>query len=388
MTDEQMHRTLIGRRGSRSELNTPVLVLDLDALKRNIAQMARFAETKGLNLRPHTKTHKSVHIAQLQREAGAVGFSCAKLGEAEVLADQGLNMGLLLTSPVVSAPAIKRLAELNRRTEGLMCVVDNPKNVRDLGEAAKESGKNLNVLIDIDPGIHRTGVTSPEKAVELLDEVRRAESLSYMGVQFYCGVQQHIADYSERKAAMCERAVYLRNVLSALNAAGAPPAIVTGCGTGTHRIDAGLDLYTELQVGSYVFMDSQYLDCDIMGDGTPAFETSLMVEASVISANSPGMITLDCGYKTLSTDGSLPRVISGAPREARFVFMGDEHGALIFGENWGDNWGDNQPPHLGGRIVMTTPHCDPTVNLYDFYHVIQGDTLTAIWPVSARGRSR
>ena len=140
MTDEQMHRTLIGRRGSRGELNTPVLLVDLDALKRNIERMARFAQTKRLNLRPHTKTHKSVHIAQLQREAGAVGFSCAKLGEAEVLAEQGLNMGLLLTSPVVSAPGIKRLAELNRRTEGLMCVVDNPKNVRDLGKTAKESG--------------------------------------------------------------------------------------------------------------------------------------------------------------------------------------------------------------------------------------------------------
>ena len=380
MTDEQMHRTLIGRRGSRSELNTPVLVVELDSLKQNIARMARFAEAKGLSLRPHTKTHKSVHIAELQREAGAVGFSCAKLGEAEVLADQGVNVGLLLTSPVVSVPGIKRLIELNRQTEDLMCVVDNPKNVKDLGEAAQESGKNLNVLIDVDPGIHRTGVISPEKAVQLLDDVRRAKSLSFVGVQFYCGTLQHLGNYSERNAAMCERAVYLQTVLSALTAAGAPPAIVTGGGTGTHRIDADLDLFTELQVGSYIFMDTQYLDCDIMGDGTPTFETSLVVEASVISANSPGLVTLDCGFKTLSTDGSLPRVISGAPRDARFVFMGDEHGALILG--------DHQPPHIGDRIVMTTPHCDPTVNLYDFYHVIQADTLTAIWPVSGRGRSR
>lgn len=380
MTDEQMHRTLIGHRGSRSDLNTPVLVVDLDALKRNIARMAQFAETKGLSLRPHTKTHKSVHIAELQREAGAVGFSCAKLGEADVLAGHGLNAGLLLTSPVVSVPGIKRLVELNRQTENLMCVVDHPKNVGDLGEAARESGKNLNVLIDIDPGIHRTGVTSPQNAVKLLDDVRRAESLSYVGVQFYCGTQQHIASYSERKDAICERAVYLRSVLAALTAAGAPPGIVTGGGTGTHRIDADLDLFTELQVGSYVFMDTQYLDCDIMGDGTPTFETSLMVEASVVSANSPGLVTLDSGFKTLSTDGSLPRVISGAPRDARFVFMGDEHGALILG--------DHRPPQVGDRIVMTTPHCDPTVNLYDFYHVIQGDTLIAIWPVSGRGGSR
>lgn len=382
MTDEQMHRILIGRPGSRGELNTPVLVVDLDALKRNIARMARFAETKKLKLRPHTKTHKSAHIAELQRAAGAAGFCCAKLGEAEALADDGINTGLLLTSPVVSVPGIKRLVDLNQRTEDLMCVVDNPKNVRDLGQAAKESGKTLNVLIDVDPGIHRTGVASAEKAVELLAGVRREKSLKYVGVQFYCGVQQHIANYSERKAVMCERAVYLRSIVSALAAAGAPPSIVTGCGTGTHRIDAELDMFTELQVGSYVFMDSQYLDCDIMGDGTPTFETSLMVEASVISANSSGLITLDCGYKTLSTDGSLPRVISGAPLEAKFVFMGDEHGALIFDP------GDSQALQIGDRIVMTSPHCDPTVNLYDFYHMVQGDTLTAIWPVSARGRSR
>src|SRR5215472_8096622 len=138
MTDEQIHGILIGRRGSRHELNTPVLVVDLDALKRNISRMARFAETKALKLRPHTKTHKSAHIAELQRTAGAVGFCCAKLGEAEALADHGVSLGLLLTSPVVSGPGIKRLVELNQRTDDLMCVVDNPKNVRDLGQAAKE----------------------------------------------------------------------------------------------------------------------------------------------------------------------------------------------------------------------------------------------------------
>src|ERR1700749_1413176 len=162
MTDEMMHSYLVGRSGGRRELNTPVLVVDLDALERNIERMAQWAAKQNLPLRPHVKTHKSAEIERLQQKAGAIGFCCAKLGEAEVLADNAITNGLLLTSPVVSDPAIRRLLELNARTDGLMCVVDHPQNARALGEAARASGKSLRVLIDIDPGIHRTGVASAE----------------------------------------------------------------------------------------------------------------------------------------------------------------------------------------------------------------------------------
>lgn len=375
-----MHSHLVGRSGGRRELNTPVLVVDLDALERNIERMAQWAAKRNLSLRPHVKTHKSAEIARLQQKAGAIGFCCAKLGEAEVLADNGITEGLLLTSPVTSDPAIRRLLELNARTSGLMCVVDHPQNVKALGEAARASGKPLHVLIDIDPGIHRTGVTSAEAAVRLFHEIASQPSLVSSGVQFYCGREQHIEQYAERRAAIQQKTEYLRTVAEALKQAGGPPPIVTGGGTGTHRIDAELGTLTELQVGSYIFMDSQYAACDITNQEEPSYEFALMVDVRVISANSPGMRTVDAGYKALATDGGLPHVLAGMPPEAEYIFMGDEHGALL---------SSAEPvPGLGERVVLTASHCDPTVNLYDFYHVVRGDTLVAIWRVDARGRSR
>jgi 3-hydroxy-D-aspartate aldolase len=379
MTDEELHGHLIDRQGSRRDLNTPVLVVELDALTRNIARMAEFAAGKGLKLRPHAKTHKSPDIAKRQIAAGAVGACCAKIGEAEVLADNGVTSGLHITSPVVSPSAIARLMVLNARTEDLMCVVDNPVNVAALGAAAKAQGKPLKVIIDIDPGIRRTGVASPAAAVAALEAIRAEAALTYMGVQCYCGMQQHMESFAERQAAMRDRAAYVRSIIDALTEVGGSPRIVTGGGTGTHRIDAELDLFTELQVGSYVFMDSQYLACDLTGDGQGSpFETSLMVDARVVSANAAGMVTLDAGFKAFSTDAEAPLVLAGAGEGAKYFFMGDEHGALITAE----------PLALSDMVTLAAPHCDPTVNLYDTYHVVQGDTLRALWPVAARGRSR
>jgi D-serine deaminase-like pyridoxal phosphate-dependent protein len=381
VNDQQLHAHLIGRQGSRHDLNTPVLVLDLDRLDSNIGRMATFAAAHGLELRPHAKTHKSVDIAQRQIAAGAIGLCCAKIGEAEALADGGIT-GLHITSPVVPAPAVDRLAALNLRATGLMTVVDNPDNARAIAQAVERAGDaKLSVIIDVDPGIHRTGVASPEAAVELFETIRALPALVYRGVQFYCGSHQHIHAYAERETAMRERADYLRTVIAALTEAGGAPEIVTGGGTGTHRIDAGLGIFTELQVGSYIFMDDEYRACDLTGEeGAPIpFETSLMIDTSVISANTPGLFTLDAGIKSMATDAPLPSVETGAPDGARFFLMGDEHGAVL-----------TLPDSLalGDRISLRTPHCDPTVNLYDNYHVVRGQTLDAIWPVSGRGRSR
>ena len=185
MTDEELHGHLIGRQGSRRDLNTPVLIVELDALSRNIERMAAFAASKGLKLRPHAKTHKSPEIARRQVAAGAVGACCAKLGEAEALADGGILAGLHITSPVVSPPAIERLVALNARVEGLMCVVDNPDNAHAIGAAAAAAGgPPLRLVIDVDPGIHRTGVASPEAAVAVLQAIRAEPALRYAGVQF------------------------------------------------------------------------------------------------------------------------------------------------------------------------------------------------------------
>jgi D-serine deaminase-like pyridoxal phosphate-dependent protein len=379
-TDRELHDHLIGRQGSRADLNTPVLVLDVGALDRNIAAMAALAAGHGVALRPHAKTHKSVDIARRQLAAGAAGVCCAKIGEAEVLADGGVT-GILVTSPVAAPAAIDRLARLAATAQGLMAVVDHPAVAGRIDSALAAAETRLDVIIDIDPGIARTGVASAEAAVALARAISEAPNLDYRGVQFYCGSQQHIESYADRRAAIVERTAYLQEVIAALTEAGFAPGIVTGSGTGTHRIDLDLGVFTELQAGSYVFMDKQYLDCDIADGAAPPFEVSLGVDARVVSANHSGLVTIDAGYKSLSTDGGVAVVQRGAPETAFFAFMGDEHAALIAPEI-----GNALAP--GDPVSLTVPHCDPTVNLYDHYHVVAGDTLVDIWPVSARGAAR
>jgi D-serine deaminase-like pyridoxal phosphate-dependent protein len=378
MDDLELHAHLIGQQGSRAALNTPVLVLDLDALDRNIAAMAARVAGRGVALRPHAKSHKSVDIARRQIAAGAVGVCCAKIGEAEVLADGGIE-GILVTSPVSAPGAIVRLAELAGRSPSLMAVLDHPDVAAALNRALAEADATLDVVVDIDPGIRRTGVGSAEAAVALARTIAGLPRLRYRGVQFYCGSQQHIADYEQRRDAIVERTAYLRSVIAALAEVGFAPGIVTGSGTGTHHIDLELGVFTELQAGSYVFMDRQYLDCDL-GEGV-TFEPALMVDARVVSANHAPLVTIDAGFKSLSTDGGIASVVRGAPPETGFAFMGDEHGALIT-----PGIGERMKP--GDAVSLVVPHCDPTVNLYDHYHVVRGDTLVAIWPVSARGRAR
>ncbi len=370
-----LHQHLIGRQGSRRDLNTPALIVDVEALERNIAAMARFARRVGLKLRPHAKTHKSVEIARRQIAAGAVGVCCAKLGEAEALADGGIE-NILITSPMVGAAGVERLAILAARSGGLMAAVDHP----DAVDALAASGAALTLIVDIDPGIHRTGVADGAAVLALARRIADAPSLTFAGVQFYCGSQQHIEAFDARREAIVERTAFLEGIVRDLTEAGLAPGIVTGGGTGTHFIDAELGVFTELQVGSYVFMDRQYGDCDLTGDGAAPFETALMVDARVISANHPFMATVDAGFKAFATEAGSPPILSGAAAGSTYHFMGDEHGCVIppAGE---------APPKLGEVVTFAAPHCDPTVNLYEAYHAVRGDTLVGIWPIEARGRS-
>ena len=371
----ELHQALIGRQGSRAALNTPALVLELGALERNIAAMAAFAMDAGLALRPHAKTHKSVQIARRQIDAGAVGVCCAKLGEAEALADGGIE-NILITSPVVGPAGVERLAALAERCAGLMCAVDNPEA---LG-AIVRSNARLKIIVDVDPGLHRTGAADAASAVALARMAADAPSLSYVGVQFYCGSQQHIETYAGRREAIADRTRYLSGVLQALRDAGLAPGIVTGGGTGSHRIDADLGVLTELQVGSYVFMDREYADCELTDAGTSPFTTSLFVDARVISASHAALVTVDAGLKAFATEAGAPPVVSGAPQGSVYRFMGDEHGAIIPPRG-------EAPPALGSVVTLAAPHCDPTVNLYEAFHVVDGHTLVDIWPVDGRGRS-
>ena len=377
---EKLHGHLIGQQGSRRSLNTPALVLDLEMLDRNIAEMAAFAKAHNVKLRPHSKTHKSADIAKRQIKAGALGVCCAKLGEAEALAEAGVEH-LHITSPVVTPQAIDRLMKLNDKASDVMVVVDHPANADALAAAAAKGKRPLTVIVDIDPGIHRTGVANPDGVVELVKKVTGLKALKYAGVQFYCGSHQHILSFQERKEKIEERTEYLKGILKKLEAANLKPGIITGSGTGTHYIDAKLGVFTELQVGSYVFMDHDYNVCDLRGADKPTFEQALQIDARVVSANTPGMATVDAGLKAMATEKGPPMILKGAADGSTTRFMGDEHLAVIAPQG-------HAAPALAEQVVLTPPHCDPTVNLYEAYHVVKGDTLVEIWPVTARGRSR
>ena len=372
-----VNRHLIGVAGGRAALATPALVVELDVLKRNVALMARLCAEAGIALRPHAKSHKCASIAKLQREAGAVGFCCAKLGEAEALTAAGVS-DILLTSPIVAEQALVRLAALNAHADGLMVVVDAPEMVTKLGAAARASGKTLGVVVDLDIGLHRTGI-APEKAADLAVAVAGEEGLSFEGLQAYAGHLMHLGDAAERAAKSKAALEMMAGVRDELTRRNLPPRIMSGGGTGTVDIDPAFGVLSELQGGSYVFMDREYNDVWTKADAQPPFETSLFVQTTVISAALPQLCTTDAGLKSFATDAGPPVLAKGAGPTASYFFFGDEQGGVLCGEA-------ADRPALGDVLNCVVPHCDPTVNLYDAIHVVEGDTLVDIWPVEARGR--
>lgn len=366
---------LVGKPNSRSQIATPALVLDLAAFERNLAAMQEHCKRVGLKLRPHAKTHKSVAIAKRQIAAGAVGQCCAKLGEAEALAEGGIE-SILITSPIVSAQAFVRVAALNARLQDLMVTVDSDVGVDGFARVARESRKPLKVIVDVDIGLHRTGIAPGEPALRLAQRAKAA-GLTFVGLQGYAGQLQHVVDFEERKTKSLEALKLLGDTRDLMVQNGLPCPIVSGGGTGTFNIDADARVFTELQAGSYIFMDKQYHEVTIANGAPMPFETSLFVQTTVISANTPGLVTTDAGFKAFATDAGQPALHSGAPEGASYFFFGDEQGGIF----------TNTKMELGSVVVCSAPHCDPTVNLYDFYHVVEGDTLIDIWPIEARGRS-
>lgn len=368
---------LIGCADARSRLNTPTLVLDLDALEANIATLADFTRAANVHLRPHAKCHKSVAIARRQFAAGAIGMCCATIGEAEVLSRAGIP-GILVTSPLTTAQKIARFLRLARTGgDAPIAVVDHPANVAQLAEAARAQGLRLRVLVDIDPGMHRTGVATADACMQLVADCAHRPELCYEGVQCYAGLGQHIVGLAARREYAEGMLARLRGICDGLRAAGHAPAIVSGSGTGAFALDAGAGLLTELQCGSYLFMDNQYCQLEYAGD-QPRFARSLFVQAAVVSANHAGFVTVDAGLKHFAVDGGAPVVTRGAPPNAVFAYMGDEHGRLDLGAG-------AARPAPGSRIEFGVPHCDPTVNLYNHYHCFRGEMLVDIWPVDARG---
>lgn len=366
---------LIGKEQGRLSMATPALVLDIASFDRNLIAMQEHCNRVGLKLRPHAKTHKSVAIAKRQIAAGAVGQCAAKLGEAEALADGGID-SILITSPIVAPQAFARVGALNARLKDLMVVADSDICVDGYAKTARENKKPLKVLVDVDIGLHRTGIAPGEPALRLAQRIK-ASGLTFMGLQGYAGQLQHIANFEERKTKSLEALKLLGDTRDLLTANGLPCPIVSGGGTGTFNIDADARVFTELQAGSYVFMDKQYNEVTIANGAPMPFETSLFVQTTVISANTAGVVTTDAGLKAFATEAGTPIIQFGAPEGASYFYFGDEQGGIF----------TSTKMDVGTIVMCGAPHCDPTVNLYDFYHVVEGDALLDIWPIEARGRS-
>jgi 3-hydroxy-D-aspartate aldolase len=359
----------------RDQLPTPALVLDLDALDRNIAAMAAHASASGVALRPHAKSHKSVEIAHRLQAAGALGPACATIAEAEAMAAGGLT-GILVTSPQVSDDALGRVGRLLATGADLMLVVDDQSNVVALAQLAAGIGLTLPLVVELDVGVGRTGCPEPEQALVVARAIAATPSLRFAGVQAYWGNLQQVRPLVERKARVQEAAAPLQRLLTLLRIAGLSPHIVTGGGTGTSFIDPTLGLFTELQPGSFLFLDSCYGPLPLDDTGNP-FTASLFVAAGIVSANRRHRVIVNAGLKALATDSGQPLPVRGAPDGSSYRFMGDEHGAIEFAQGIA--------PALGATVELLTSHCDPTVNLHARYQVVRGDMVVDVWPIVARG---
>lgn len=365
-------------------LPTPALVIDERAMQRNIERMAQFAREQGVALRPHVKTHKCVRIARRQMDAGAVGVCTATLGEAEPLLAAGID-DVLITSPAVGAGKVERLVAMRRQSSKLRIVVDNAQNVATLEAAMAAAGLTLDVLVALDIGSRRIGARTMHDAMALAQQVVGSPHLAFAGVHAYAGVLQHIEAHADRVKAAAHAGARLDELLDALRAAAIPCGIVTGAGTGTYEIDGKAGRYTELQVGSYLFMDVEYGQVALTANIASPFEQSLWVFTRVISNNHPGFVTTDAGTKRFAMGGALPVVGEGAPAGAVYGFQGDEHGTISLAA-----WAERLPAQgpalpLETLVRIRPPHCDPTVNLYDAFFLMQDDMIVDCWPIEGRG---
>ncbi|MDO8910948.1 MAG: alanine racemase [Phenylobacterium sp.] len=369
---------LIGQPGSRWRIPTPAGVIDLDAFDRNVACMAARAKAAGLALRPHAKSHKCAALARRQLAAGAVGVCCAKLGEAEALSAAGIR-GILITSSLAGAPSAARAAKLAGLDPDFAITVDHPDGATEIGQAAQAAGVTVRVVIDVDLGMGRTGVASVEQAVAVGAALAAQPSLKLIGVQGYGGHWQHMSGANARTAAVADGIGKLSEVASALRAQDHEITLMTGGGTGTFSADAAQGVLNEIQAGSYAFMDREYREA-LGSDEDGTFETSLMVQGRVISANAERWVTVDAGLKAFATDGPDPEPLGEDWAGSKYRFFGDEHGMVT------------RPKHRtvsrGDRVEFTAPHCDPTIDRYDLLHMVRGDVLVDLVRVEGRGASQ
>lgn len=339
------------------EIPTPALLVDLDLFETNIARMAARIKESGKSLRPHAKAHKCPEIAKRQIAAGAIGVCVATVPEAELMAEAGIP-GILLTSPLADPLKMARAA-----TAASMVVVDHPHQVTWYDEAARVSGRKLEVLVDIDVGDHRTGAFSKDRVYSIAEQVDQAENLELRGIQAYSVVGSHAGGFEERQRVSKEVFAGVAQIVGTMLRRGLCCDIVSGGSTGTWEIDTQVRDLTELQAGSYVLMDMAYRK-----EGLD-FANSMNVLATVVSANHSDFVTVDAGFKAFSTDrGYGPEVLRHPG--AAYRWGGDEFGYV-----------DGTSLKLGDRVRFIPPHCDPTVNLYDRIYALRGERVEDVWPV-------
>lgn len=355
-------------------LDTPTLILDLDALEHNLTRMADSARKAGVQLRPHAKAHKSAEIARLQIALGAVGVCCQKLSEAEAMVQAGVD-DVLVTYPIVGPHKMNRLAGLARHAT-VAAIADNPDQVAAFGRVAREHGVTLTLLVDVYPGGMRGGVDPGVPALRLSQLIAGTPGLAFGGLQAYNGAAQHVRDYGQRRQAFESYADAIRDTRDRILNAGLPCASITGSGTGTFAWEAQSGVFTELQPGSYVFMDADYAlnqerDADVDG-----FRHSLFVLTTVVHSARAGFVLVDAGVKALNTDPAQAWVW-GQP-DLLYTPTGDEQGRI-------DVPRGRALPALGQQLLLVPGHCDPTVNLHDEMVAVRASRVQAVWPVTARG---
>ena len=363
-----------------ADVDTPALVIDLDAFERNLRRMADFVGKAGVRLRAHAKTHKSPIIAAKQMELGAVGVCCQKVSEAEVLVEGGIG-DVLVSNEVAGSAKLDKLAALARRAKIAVCV-DDAGNVAEMEAAAAKAGVTLDVLVEIDVGAKRCGIAPGVPAARLAKQIASSPHLTFAGLQAYQGSAQHVRKADTRRDQIARAVEMVEETLRALRTAGLEARIVGGGGTGTYEIEAASRVYNELQCGSYIFMDADYARNKRADGGLfDAYEHALFICATVMSMPAPERAVVDAGLKTFSVDSGMP--LAWKLPGALYHRPSDEHGIL-------DLTTCTERPKRGDKLLLVPGHCDPTVNLHDWYVGIRGFGTAAahvesLWPVAARG---
>lgn len=357
-----------------ADVDTPALLVDLDALESNLAQVHARIRDAGLAVRPHGKAHKCPDIARLQMAAGAVGICCQKASEAEVFAAAGIT-NILITNQLVGAPKVERAARLARSVTLSVCV-DSPRQVAELAAAVRCHDARIDVLVEIDIGHGRCGVISPAAVQALVEAIReQAPCLRFAGLHAFRGSAQHMRAPRDRAAAVDFAVARLRGIVDALAEAGFGCATITGGGTGTYALESDSGLYTEVQPGSYVLMDTDYAANDNAASVAP-LAPALQALCTVISVQR-GHAVLDGGLKAFAVDQGLPRMVDAG---WSVKTLSDEHAVIV-----PETGADATPLSIGDKLRLIPGHCDPTVNLHDWLVAIRGDRVEQVWPVAARG---